>query len=121
MGGVGCSGNGGKWRGGSVGCGVVCGTPTGAGSCEKIGGMEVCCTGGVAGCGGGYIGCAGMPALYDGGAGTLADALAGALSGAPQLSQNASPGIADVPHCGHTTPAEGGGMVAAETGGGTAG
>jgi len=54
------------------------------------------------GCGGGYDGCGGTPALYVG-AGAWAIGRAGAFSGAPQLSQNASPGIAEAPHCGHVT------------------
>jgi hypothetical protein len=54
--------------------------------------------------------------LYGGaGAAAVAPDADGVLKGAPQLSQNASPGMADAPHCAHTTPAEAGG------GGGTAG
>jgi len=56
----------------------------------------------LAGCGGGYDGCGGTTALYAG-AGAWAAGRAGAFSGAPQLSQNASPGIAEAPHCGHIT------------------
>ena len=43
--------------------------------------------------------------LYDGTAGGPT-VRAGALSGAPQLSQNASPGIAVAPHCGQTSAPE---------------
>jgi hypothetical protein len=51
------------------------------------------------------------------GCGGCAIGRAGAFSGAPQLSQNASPGIADAPHCGQVTAPE----VAATAGAATAG
>jgi hypothetical protein len=43
--------------------------------------------------------------LYDGTAGGPAGRT-GAFNGAPQLSQNASPGIAVAPHCGQITAPE---------------
>jgi hypothetical protein len=43
--------------------------------------------------------------LYTGTAGWAAGRI-GAFNGAPQLSQNASPAIAVVPHCGQTTEPE---------------
>jgi len=54
--------------------------------------------------------------LYDGTAGGPAGRT-GAFSGAPQLSQNASPGIAVAPHCGQTTVPELLGTAGAATAG----
>lgn len=76
---------GGTWYDGGAAGGGDAGGAVGAGDTGAVGGI-------VTGVGGGYTGCGGA-ALCGGGA-TGATGRDGALNGAPQLSQNASPGIA---------------------------
>jgi hypothetical protein len=88
--GVGCDTGGAWYDGGAAGAGCAGGAwydggAAGAGDTGAVGGI-------VTGVGGGYTGCGGA-ALCGGGA-TGATERDGALNGAPQLSQNASPGIA---------------------------